>query len=93
MKWEEIESKLEQGKDIVYKKGKTYMDILALKGQVSTCKDVIEKDYIAIGKMYVEKFGEENPYPEFDKKIREINNATRAIIDLETQIEQLKSET
>lgn len=90
MKWDEIEAILEDGRDAVYRKGKAYREILALKGQISTCKDIINRDYSAIGRMFVEKFSDDNPFPEFDKKLNEINNATRAIIDLETQIEDIK---
>lgn len=90
MKLNELGVIIEDGREAVYKKGKAYKDIIALKGQISTCKDVINRDYSAIGRMFYEKFADDNPFPEFDKKLNEIKNATRAIVDLETQIEDIK---
>lgn len=90
MNWDEIEKKVDKGKDDLYRKGRACRDIITVKGQISTCKDIISRDYVAIGKMYVEMFKEDNPHPEFDKKLREIINAENAIVELEAKLENIK---
>ena len=42
----------------VKNKAKEVADIASLKAQVTTCDEVIRKNYIAIGKAYYEKYKE-----------------------------------
>lgn len=58
----------------VKNKAKEVADIASLKAQVTTCDEVIRKNYIAIGKAFYEK-NKDNPNAEFIKHITAIKNA------------------
>ena len=55
-----------KGKEVA-EKAKETAEILALKGQISTCEEVIRKNYVEIGKMYFEQYGE-MPEEPFEKQ-------------------------
>jgi len=92
MKWNNIEEKLGAESDKLIRRTKSAKETLLLKGQISSCKDIINKDYATIGKLYYEMFADNNTQPEFEKYMTEIKNANRAIKDLEDKIEALKEE-
>ena len=58
----------------VKNKAKEVADIASLKAQVTTCDEVIRKNYIAIGKAFYEK-NKDNPDAEYIKHITAIKNA------------------
>lgn len=92
MNWNNIEEKIGKESDKLIKRTKATKETLLLKGQINSCKEVIEKDYATIGKLYYEMFADNNTQPEFDKYVNEIKNANRAIKDLEEKIEAIKAE-
>ena len=72
--------------DTITEKGKVAADkakelaaIANLKSQISTCEEVMKKNYLEIGKIYFEQYSET------------IKNSQRAIADLQEKIEQLKT--
>ncbi len=70
-------------------KAKDLAEIASLKGQISTCEDVIKKNYIEIGRLYYEKHGQE-PEEEYDEFCRAIGNARTGIEELEEKIRNIK---
>lgn len=70
-------------------KAKDLAEIAGLKRQISTCEDVIKKNYIEIGKLYYEKH-EHEPEVEYDEFFRAIGNAKTGIEELEEKIRRVK---
>ncbi len=64
-------------------------EIANLKSQISTCEDVVRKNYIELGRLYYEKEGLE-PGAEYEPFCRAISNAKTGIEDLEEQIRRVK---
>lgn len=58
----------------VKSKAKEVADIASLKAQVTTCEEVIRKNFIAIGKAYYEK-NKDNPDADYIKHLTAIKNA------------------
>ena len=83
--------------DTITEKGKVAADkakelaaIANLKSQISTCEEVMKKNYLEIGKIYFEQYSD-MPEPPFEKQCETIKNSQRAIADLQEKIEQLKN--
>ena len=74
---------------MVVDKAKQMAEIASLKSQISTCEDVIRKNYMEIGRLYYEKYGEE-PSEEFEKCCNAIKNAKRGADELQDEIKALK---
>lgn len=70
-------------------KAKDLAEIASLKSQISTCEDVIRKNYIEIGKRYYEKH-EHDPKEGYDEFFRAISNAKTGIEELEERIKKIK---
>lgn len=70
-------------------KAKELAEIANLKSQVHTCEEVIKKNYMEIGKIYYDNFGE-NPEELFKKQCKAIANATEGIADLKSKINEIK---
>jgi hypothetical protein len=70
-------------------KAKDLAEIANLKSQISTCEDVIRKNYIEIGRLYYEREGLE-PGVEYEQFCRAISNAKTGIEDLEEKIRKVK---
>ncbi|MDE7198824.1 MAG: zinc ribbon domain-containing protein [Lachnospiraceae bacterium] len=70
-------------------KAKDLAEIASLKSQISTCEDVIKKNYIEIGRRYYEKHAHE-PEEEYDEFCRAVSNAKAGIEDLEERIKKVK---
>lgn len=87
---------LEKIGDTISAKGKEAADkareiaeIANLKSQIATCEEVIKKNYLEIGKLYYELYGdmaEEN----FAKQCRNIKNARRGVDELQQEIDAIK---
>ena len=71
-------------------KAKELAAIANLKSQISTCEEVMKKNYLEIGKIYFEQYSD-MPEPPFEKQCETIKNSQRAIADLQEKIEQLKT--
>lgn len=70
-------------------KAKELAEIANLKSQISTCEEVIKKNYMEIGKIYFEQYGD-IPEAPFEKQCRAINNAKRGATDLQEKIKEIK---
>ena len=83
--------------DTITEKGKAAADkakelaaIANLKSQISTCEEVMKKNYLEIGKIYFEQYSD-MPEPPFEKQCEVIKNSQRAIADLQEKIDQVKT--
>ena len=72
------------------RKAKELAAIANLKSQISTCEEVMKKNYLEIGKIYFEQYSD-MPEPPFEKQCEAIKNSQRAIADLQEKIDQLKT--
>ncbi len=70
-------------------KAKEMAEIIRLKSQISTCEEVLKKNYMEIGRIYYENFGN-CPEEMFEKQCRNIANARNGIGELEKQIKEIK---
>lgn len=70
-------------------KAKELAEIASLKSQIGTCEDIIKKNYLEIGKIYFEQYGD-MPEAPFEKQCRAIHNAKRGVEDLQEKINQRK---
>lgn len=77
-----------KGKEVT-DKVKDLAEVANLKGQISTCEDVIKKNYIEIGKQYCAKHASEEE-GEYEEQMRAIRNAQNAIAELEGKIKEIK---
>lgn len=78
----------EKGREAAIK-AKELAQIARLKSQISTCEEVIRKNYMEIGKLYFEQYGD-MPEAPFEKQCRAIRNAKRGVEDLQEQIKEVK---
>ena len=69
--------------DTITEKGKVAADkakelaaIANLKSQISTCEEVMKKNYLEIGKIYFEQYSD-MPEPPFEKQCEAIKNSQR----------------
>ncbi len=77
-----------KGKEVT-DKAKDLAEIANLKSQISTCQDVIKKNYCEIGKLYYEKHAADAD-EEYEEQCRAIANAQNAVADLEEKIKEIK---
>lgn len=70
-------------------KAKDMAEIANLKSSISTCEDVIKKNYMEIGKLYYEQYGN-MPDADFQKQCRSITNARNGIGKLQEKIKEIK---
>lgn len=78
----------DKGKEAV-DKAKDMAEIASLKSQISTCEDVIRKNYTEIGKLYYEQYGD-MPEEPFAKACQSIKNAMNGVNELQARIRELK---
>ncbi|MCM1185732.1 MAG: hypothetical protein NC251_04570 [Lachnoclostridium sp.] len=78
----------EKGQEAV-DKAKDVAEIVNLKSRISTCEDVIKKNYTEIGKLYYEQF-KDMPDADFQKQCRTIANAENGIAKLQAKIKEIK---
>lgn len=81
---------VEKGK-VAVDKAKLLSEMATVKGRMDTCEEVLKKNYMEIGKMYCEKYGEQ-PEERFEKQCRAIRNAAKGKQELEAQLEELKKQ-
>ncbi len=77
-----------KGKDVT-NKAKEMAEIAGLRNQISTCEEVIRKNYFEIGRLYYEKYQDEQAN-EFDSQCTAIANAKNGINALEDKIREIK---
>ena len=76
----------------IFKKGRKAKEIFDIKSEISTCESVITRSYVAIGRKYYAMFAEGGFDPEFEKQMKDIKNAMKAIKDLEEKIDDIKAD-
>lgn len=79
----------EKGKEAV-DKTRIMAEIMSLKSQIGTCEEVVKKNYLEIGKLYYEEYGD-TPDAPFEKQRDAIANAQNGIRELQAKIDTLKS--
>ena len=77
-----------KGKEVA-DKAKDIAEILRLKSQISTCEEVIKKNYLEIGRLFFEQYGEEPEAP-FEKQCDAIRNARNGVKELQEKINELR---
>lgn len=77
-----------QGQAVV-DKAKELAEIAKLKSQINTCEEVLKKNYLEIGRIYYENFGD-TAEDLFAKQCKNIKNAQNGIEELEKQIREIK---
>ncbi len=85
-----INGMMEKAEDVrekVVEKAGQAKEVLQLKSRIATCEEVLQKNYLEIGKLYCEMYGE-NPAAEFEKACRSIANARKGKEELEQQLVQ-----
>ena len=70
-------------------KAKEMAEVANLKSQISTCEEIIKKNYMEIGKIYFEQYGD-MPEEPFAKQCRAIQNAKNGVADLQEKIKEIK---
>ena len=70
-------------------KAKELAEIANLKSQISTCEEVVKKNYLEIGKLYYELYGD-MPEEPFAKQCRNIDNAKNGVDALQEKIREIK---
>lgn len=70
-------------------KAKDTAAILSLRSQISTCEEVIKKNYLEIGRLFYERYGEDSDAP-FEKQRTAIKNARTGVKELQDKIDRLK---
>lgn len=77
-----------KGKE-VSDKAKELAEIANLKSQISTCEEVIKKNYLEIGRLFMEQYKDAEDAP-FEKQRKAILNAQAGVEDLQRQIREIK---
>lgn len=78
----------EKGKEAA-DKAKELAEIANLKSQISTCEEIIKKNYMEIGKLYYEEYSN-MPEAPFEKQCRAIRNAKNGVEELQEKIREIK---
>ena len=82
------ETVVTKGKEVA-DKAKEIAEIANLRNQISTCEEVMKKNYIEIGKNYYNQYGD-MPEEPFEKQCRSIKNAKNGIDELQDKIKEVK---
>ncbi|MCM1090536.1 MAG: hypothetical protein NC092_00945 [Butyrivibrio sp.] len=70
-------------------KAKQMAEIASLKSQIATCEDVIKKNYMEIGRLFMEQYKDAEDAP-FEKQRTAVLNAQAGVEDLQRKIRELK---
>jgi len=70
-------------------KAKEVKEIANLRSQIHTCEEVIRKNYLEIGKQFVEEYGDNEEAP-FEKQRTAIKNAQKGVEELQAKIDAIK---
>lgn len=70
-------------------KARELAELAGLKSRVSTCEEVLKKNYEEIGRLYCEKYGE-MPHALFEKQCKAVRNAKSGIKELQERIREIK---
>lgn len=78
----------DKGKEAI-DKAKELAETARLKSQIGTCEEVIKKNYMEIGRLYYEQYGN-TPEEPFAKACRSIANAKAGVRELQHKIKEIK---
>lgn len=70
-------------------KAKDMAEIASLKSQIATCEEVIKKNYMEIGRLFMEQYKDAEDAP-FEKQRTAIVNAQAGVEDLQKKIRKIK---
>ena len=70
-------------------KARELAETAKLKSRISTCEDVIKKNYLEICRLYFEMYGD-RPEATFEKQCRNIANARKGVQELQAKIDERK---
>lgn len=70
-------------------KAKEAAELVKLRRQISICEEVMKKNYLEIGKLYFEQYGDA-PDALFEKQCRAIGNARNGAKELRKKIDEKK---
>lgn len=70
-------------------KAKDVAEIVSLKSQIATCEDIMKKNYMEIGRIYYEQYGD-MAEEIFAKQCRSIKNARNGVEQLQKKIKEIK---
>ncbi len=70
-------------------KAKDLAEIASLKSQIAACEEVIRKNYLEIGRLFMEQYKDAEDTP-FEKQRTAILNAQAGVEDLQNKIKQIK---
>jgi len=70
-------------------KAKEIAEIASLRNQISACEEVIRKNYLEIGKLYMEQY-KDDPDAPYEKQRKAILNAQAGVEDLQRKIREIK---
>ena len=91
MNFNEFTEKLEDITGKLISKGKTTADVISIKGEISTCDNVINRSYAALGRKYYEMYAEGGYDETFAKQFNDIKNAKKAKKELEEKLADAKA--
>ena len=72
-------------------KAKDIAEIAALKNRIAICEDVKKKNFMEIGRIYYEQYGEAGE-TRFENQCKAIYNAEKGIEELQKEIENIKGQ-
>ena len=70
-------------------KAKEMAEIVRLKNQIATCEEVVKKNYLEIGRLFMEQYKDAEDAP-FEKQRKAVLNAQEGIKDLQRKIREVK---
>lgn len=91
MNFEDITGKISDASAKAISKGKAAKEIVSLKAELNTCEDMIKRSYLNIGRKFYEQNEGKEVEPEFEKSMKEIENAKKAIEELNEKISDIKA--
>lgn len=87
--FDKLGDKIATKSKVVAEKAKDVTEVMGLKSKISSQEDIIRRNYIEIGKLFYETFGE-NPEEPFAQYCVDIKAAKNEIEDLEQKIKNIK---
>ncbi len=87
--WEKLGESITTKSREAADKAKDMAQIASLKSQIATCEEVIKKNYMEIGRLFMEQYKDAEDAP-FEKQRTAIMNARDGVEDLQRRIREIK---
>lgn len=91
MNFDDITEKISDASAKAISKGKAAKEVVSLKAELNTCEDMIKRSYLNIGRKFYEQNAGKEVEPEYAKSMKEIENAKKAIEELNNKIAEIKA--